>query len=124
MLTSSFTWHGVEILPQLRARSLERIARAVVFLWNTIQQTLNKSNPPPYLHSSKPGEPPRKRSGFGAANVICELDEKDLAGQVGLLKNAMYMVYLEFGTRRLAPRPWFLATIKKVFPQLQAILEK
>lgn len=102
----------------------EGILRATVYFWNAVQQALNISNPRPYVTPSNPGEPPRKRTGFLAANVIYELNQKELKTRVGVLKNALYGLFLEFGTRRgLRPRPWLFATLKKVMPRLKALLK-
>lgn len=99
------------------------LQRAVVFYFNHLQQVLNKSNPRPYKTPSKPGEPPRKRTGFGAANVRYEFDEKAGEARVGVATNAKYMGFLEIGTRKMAARPWLLSTMIRLMPQLKALLE-
>ena len=75
-----------------------------------------------YANPSKPGEAPRKRTGFGQRNVRYSIDKKTGTGRVGVSVNAAYMAYLEVGTSKVAARPWLLATVKKFLPQIQAIL--
>jgi hypothetical protein len=106
MISAKLQWRGDE---------------ALAFFWQACVQTLNVSNPRPYDTPSKPGEPPRKRTGWLQRNVLYELDEKTLSGRVGITRNARYGLYLELGTRRMAARPWLLATLQKVEKQLNAI---
>lgn len=97
----------------------ERLARAVLEFWNGVQAVLNQRiNPPPYLNSAPKGQPPAKRTGFGAANVIYELDQAHMEGRVGLLPNAKYMAFHERGAH-----PWLMATLKKMMPRLKQIIE-
>lgn len=66
-----------------------------------------------YPHPSRPGEPPRVRTGFGRKGVVWEYDAAKMAGRVGVTRNALYMFYLEVGTRRIRRRPWLMATLIK-----------
>ena len=115
--------HTQAAVAEVRAASFDVIKRMVVFFWQQVQNALNVSNPRPHTTPSRPGEPPRKRTGFGARNVVYDLDPAAQAGRVGLMRNALYMGFLEIGTRRIKPRPWLLATLKKIAPQLRAIAE-
>lgn len=108
-------------IAHVRAESWDRIRRLVIYFWTAVENALNVSNPRPYKTPSKPGEPPRKRTGFLQANVKYELDKQAMAGRVGIAANAKYGVYLEMGTRWMAARPWLLATLTKILPQLQVI---
>lgn len=112
----------------------------------------NPLGPGGYTNSSKAGEAPRKRTGHGAAAVIFELDKKNLTSRTGVTQNGRYMLDLELGTKPytivarnkkalhfkingkdvfvrkvnhpgLAPRPWFISTLKKILPQLKALAE-
>ncbi|MEK7767082.1 MAG: hypothetical protein AAB368_12670, partial [bacterium] len=64
---------GVEAraYPEVNATAND-LVRTVVFFHTGLQLVLNKSNPRPYKTPSKPGEPPRKRTGFGQRNVQYE----------------------------------------------------
>lgn len=122
MIQAKLTWHGDPVIPALKAAAWEKLARAVVFFWSTLQTVLNVPNPPPYQTPSAPGEAPRKRTGWLASHVLYELDKAGLAGRVGLGPAAKYGLFLEAGTRKMAARPWFLATLKKILPQLEALM--
>ena len=98
--------------------SWEAIKRVTVYFWTAVQNAINVSNPRPYITPSKPGEPPRKRTGWFAANVIYELDEQKQEGRVGVTQGAIYGIFLEL----VMNRPWLLSTLRKVMPQLQGIV--
>jgi hypothetical protein len=115
-------WHGDELEPKLRAAVWEAIVRCTEFFWAHCLQLLNISNPPPHKTPSQPGEAPRKRTGFLQGNVQREYDEPALTSRVGISKNAIYGLFLELGTRYMRPRPWLMATLKAVMPQLQATI--
>lgn len=52
-----------------------------------------------YPHSSRPGESPRMRTGFGRRNIVWGADRKRMAARVGYTRNARYMTYHELGIR-------------------------
>ena len=68
-----------------------------------------------YDNPSQPGEPPRKRTSHGQRGIIWEYngDQRDPAVRIGVQQNAIYMAYLELGTRHIQPRPWLLATLHR-----------
>lgn len=68
-----------------------------------------------YDRSSRPGEPPRLRTGTGRGEIIWEYNGNDRkpAVRVGVTKKGIYMAYLDLGTRRIAPRPWLRATLDR-----------
>ncbi len=74
-----------------------------------------------YPYPSRPGEPPRKRTGWLQAHVQYRLDRPTLSSTLGVGQNALYGIFLDLGTRTVAARPWLLATVNKVLPQLAAL---
>jgi hypothetical protein len=78
-----------------------------------------------YPNSSRPGEYPRKRSGFAQANVVFgpetpdEIVHQGLTVKLGVRSNAAYLATLEF----LRERKGFLDTMKDLQPEIKAILE-
>lgn len=75
---------------------------------------------------SRPGEPPRLETGFGRAGIRDRV-EQDGAGKwhlkISVVRNAIYMLFLEFGTKRVKPRPWLVSTWKKNQKQVERIIE-
>ncbi len=89
-----------------------------------MRRTYRRGSYTAYPSPSKPGEPPRKRTGWLARNVTYEVDGKNGVARVGLTANARYGIYLELGTSRMAARPWLLVTARKLAPQLEAIFRE
>lgn len=83
----------------------------------------NKSSRTIYPNPSAPGEPPRKRTGWGQRNIVWEFDSLRVIGRYGVRKNALYMYFLHIGTRFIAPRPWMLAPIEKNVAMIIALLK-
>ncbi len=129
------------VVAELRKKQADNLARAVAYYHSKLMETLNTPNTGQrvtsrtrrtpsgrrasstiYLNPSKPGEAPRKRTGWLQRNVVYSLDRASLTGTVGCTVNAKYGLYLELGTRTMAPRPWLLATLKRYTPQLQNLL--
>ena len=67
------------------------------------------------MHNAYAGQPPFKRTGVGQSNVVYEYNDNPLAPavRVGVRKNALYMIFLELGTRRIRARPWLLEMFHK-----------
>jgi hypothetical protein len=67
---------------------------------------------------SKPGEPPRKITGFLRRNVVIrKMDHATY--RVGLFRNAMYGFYLDQGTN---PRPWILPALNQALPRIRNVV--
>jgi hypothetical protein len=110
---------GSERLAEIQAAGQESIVRCTVELWTECLKACGVSNPRPYDTPSRPDEPPRLRTGFGQRNIAYEIEPG--RGRVGVRKNARYMAFLDQGTRYIDPRPWLLATAKKIWGRLQAL---
>lgn len=87
------------------------------------QKTLtNRETATVYPYPSKPGEPPRKRTGWGQRHIVWDYDADKMEGRVGIAQNAIYMLFLELGTRFIKPRPWLVATLTKLMPELRVLM--
>ena len=113
MIKAKYEFHGDQAFAAIKGKGWDGIRRATVYLWQRIQLVLNVPNSGEdwpieggkgrtrraYPNSSKPGEPPRKITGFGAGNVLYAFDEDKLSSKVGILKNGSYMIDLELGNQ-------------------------
>lgn len=124
-------FYGKEFNRALKKATADGLQRATLFYHRKCRESLNtpntgrrvrvkrqtaggnKSSRTIYPNPSKPGEPPRKRTGWGQRHVVQEFDRNRVAGRVGVAKNAMYMLFLELGTPRVKRRPWLVATLMK-----------
>lgn len=121
---SKLEWHGDELERMLKKATAEGIVRAGEFYRDKCKELVSIPNTGVrvkgkdgrtrtiYPGPSKPGEPPRLRTGWGQRNIINDPDPKTITTRVGITKNAIYMIYLELGTRTIARRPWLLRTLQ------------
>ena len=81
-----------------------------------------------YPHSSKPGESPRMRTGFGRRNIVWNASRTKMHARVGYTRNARYMIYHELGiTYRRAgwqQRPTIVPALTENKERLSAIMER
>lgn len=70
---------------------------------------------------SLPGEFPSMRTGHLRRNVQMEVDAENLVARVGT--NVKYGRWLEFGTRKMAARPWLSRTLRETAGDVRQILE-
>lgn len=100
----------------LRADVVERIQRGpasgVVY---------TKKNPNRVHQASAPGEAPATDTGRLANSI--EFDQVGpLTATVG--SRLIYALYLEYGTSRMAPRPYFRPAVEAVRPKFERALER
>jgi phage gpG-like protein len=69
---------------------------------------------------SKPGDFPARQTGALRSSIAYDVDRQNLTARVGTALK--YGRWLEFGTRRMAPRPWLLRTLKEEGPKLSQIM--
>ena len=122
MIEARFDWHGGDAFADISSVLADRLLRMAVYFQTQHKLRLNVSNPRPYLNSSKPGEYPRARTGFGRDSVMYEPTSRsevrrDLTIRIGYLVNAFYMPVLELTRNRLGLRK----TLDDLHPQLQLI---
>lgn len=70
---------------------------------------------------SRPGEPPRLRTGYGRTSITW-WRHAPLVARVGIRRNAIYMAYLETGTRHIARRPWLSRAVAETRRQMTHII--
>jgi len=114
-----------DLLQVTREEMARRLVACAVFFVGQHQIRLNKSNPAPHTTPSRPGEYPRKRTGFGQKSVkLATTDLGDitrtLTVTVGYDALAPYMPHLEIVQNRLG----LANTLNDLVPQLGAIVGK
>jgi len=130
-----------EFINALRNATGDGIARATTYCHGQAKRLVNKPNPgrrvkvkrqtkggnkasrTVYDSPSQPGEPPRKRTGFGQQNIIMQVDRKKMVGRYGIRKNAKYMFWLEVGTRTIQARPWMVRALTDNVRKVAAFLK-
>lgn len=115
-MAASLKWNGDAFEKQLKQATAESLRNATILYHTLCRRAVSVTNPRnretgDYDSPSEPGEAPRLRTGFGRAGIVWEFDEEKIEGRVGVTLNALYMFYLEIGTKRIARRPWLLITL-------------
>ena len=129
-MAAKLTWNGEKFKKQLEQATSEGLLRAGTFYHARCQQAVsrpntgrsvpvkrrtpggNKRTRTIYPNPSKPGEPPRLRTGFGRSQIVMNhKGGKNPHVRVGVTRNGMYMFWLEIGTRHVKRRPWLLKTL-------------
>ena len=126
MMKMNYTFNGKEVENRTQAALWEGLQRAVTYYREKIVEALGvtakagKGTKAKDFEASRPGEPPRKRTGWLQRHIHKEFDKKAMKGAVGVNVNAIYGLYLELGTSRMAARPFLLRTLKKFWAQIKA----
>lgn len=132
-MATRITWNGPQVKQKLRSAASDGIVRASTFFHQKCRESVSRPNSGVsikgrdgksrrvYPNPSKPGEPPKLRTGFGQRNIVVEHDRPRMVSRVGVTRNARYMIFLEVGTRRIKRRPWMSATLDKYKSTLSAL---
>jgi|APGre2960657404_1045060.scaffolds.fasta_scaffold138069_2 HK97 gp10 family phage protein len=72
--------------------------------------------------ASAPGQPPATDTGFLARNIYSNIDSDGLGGSVE--SRAPYSSYLEFGTAKMAARPFMFPALEMNKPKIRAMFKK
>lgn len=116
------TWNGDAAYKLVLTAGNDAIKRVTLAFWMSLQRVLNrKVNPPPYRNSAPKGEPPYKRTGNLAANVVYEIDEANMSSRVGLLPAGKYGIPLELSKQQ--NHPWLMPTLIRMMDRLRTIAE-
>ena len=67
---------------------------------------------------SRPGNPPARDSGRLEESLFVEVDKAGLSARIGT--DLDYGRHLEFGTSRMAARPWLFPTFERLKPRITA----
>ena len=121
-------WYGEQFQAAVQADLAQKFRDCGLTLKSHIQDKLGTAQPTAGtglkkrgLDPSKPGEYPKKVRGHLRKNIASEVVKKPvLTMRVGT--NVPYGLWLETGTRNMAPRPWLSRAYSECLVQLQAIL--
>lgn len=104
------TWNGPEFERLVRAQVAENLEAAAIHLKGRMKTSLrigNKFGNRP----SRPGEPPRRRTGRLSGSIAHEVNKGELVARVGT--NVLYAKFLELGTRRMSARPFIRPALQR-----------
>jgi hypothetical protein len=84
----------------------------------------NKTSRTVYPNSSKPGESPRRRTGFGQKNIVRGMNAQRPAARVGYTRLIRYMTFHELGirySRGIQQRPTLVPAFRNNIHRLSTI---
>jgi HK97 gp10 family phage protein len=111
-------WYGKAVKARIDAELSRRVKAASIVVQNHAKGLISKGG----LGGkhSPPGDPPFVQTGRLRGSVAHEV--VGLIGRVGT--NVIYGRFLEFGTRRMAARPWLRRALAEMRAAITAILTK
>ena len=124
-------WHGEEAMRRIRTEAGNRVDMAARFVRDRAKELVSRDQPVRIyakgagrsrkgLDPSKPGEPPKKVSGHLRINIKKDMDRARIEARVGT--NVPYGKWLEFGTRKMKPRPWLRRTLTENMGEIRRLL--
>lgn len=107
-------WNGAKLVADLKRAQAQGIQKALDVYAMALRRRIGRQGSEG--NRSRPGEPPRKQSGYLQGSIYTNFDPVSMTGQVELAEDAFYGHVLEKGTvnGRIRPRPWIIVTFLEV----------
>jgi hypothetical protein len=97
-----------------------RVATAGKFLRDHLKEKMSERDNSRGGNASAPGEYPARVTGILVKSIRSEFDRKALTARVG--SDELHGKFLEFGTSKMAPRPWLSNGVRDCMEELRSIL--
>jgi len=120
-MAGELIWNGDQFEKELRRLVAEHLEAAAAILQAEIVRSLRVSARigKNLWQASRPGEPPRARTGLLMKSIFYSVDQGSMTAIVGT--SLKYGLYLELGTSRMAARPFIRPAIDRVRQKLDAL---
>jgi HK97 gp10 family phage protein len=114
-MSAKINWFGSRLVSSLRTKIfMPRVRKSADALLVQIRLNIGQQG----LPHSKPGEYPRRLTGYLARAIDVEYDESNLSARVFVRnEQAPYWKFLEYGTSRMAPRQFMQRTFREMKPR-------
>ena len=113
---------------EVLARQVDAVRESTILIHNLAVSSIQDSSggrpqlrykPKRTVVASPPGKPPNTDTGRLAQSIKLDFQKGGLIGRVGT--NLKYGKYLEFGTKRVEPRPWLSFAVKEASKEIGKI---
>jgi HK97 gp10 family phage protein len=100
------------------------VGKAVLKGCLTVERAAKESIVGPSNEVSEPGEPPKIKTGRLRASITHRVvyEDEQVVGEVGT--NVEYGIYLEYGTSKMAPRPFLGPALDENAEEINEAIEK
>jgi HK97 gp10 family phage protein len=100
------------------------VGKAVLKGCLTVERAAKESIVGPSNEVSEPGEPPKIKTGRLRASITHRIvyEDAQVVGEVGT--NVEYGIYLEYGTSKMAPRPFLGPALDENAEEINEAIEK
>jgi len=120
------------VIRDYQANAKALVGRAGNLVRNTAVQSINQGaksgvvydlyNPRRTHKASAAGEPPATDTGFLASNIVLDVDADGLGASVE--SRADYSSFLEFGTSKMAARPFMQPALEENKPKIKRLAKQ
>jgi len=108
-------WNAVEVIKETKEKAADYMQEILFMMEAHAKREMAASGSP-----SQPGAYPGVDTSRLMPSLTTELDRDALEGRFGTnLKEPPYPLYLEFGTSKMAARPWAVPTLEAIRKQLK-----
>jgi HK97 gp10 family phage protein len=121
-------WNDAEVLAKVKAGAMKGIVRATEIVRNEMIVSITDGQKTGRVYkrgavehqASAPGEAPASDTGQLVNSITTEYDEEALVGKIGV--HTGYAGFLEFGTQKMAPRPFARAALSNKADEITEIV--
>lgn len=118
-----WTWRDEAFRRLVAREAADRLESAAIVVERKAIELVSEPFPP----ASKPGEPPRDRSGKLGESITHRMDRGGLLAQIGVFFGSpayRYASLLEFGSRGLEARPFLRPALVQSKPEIRRIMRR
>ena len=122
-------WNGPKVFSDIEDTMVNRLDLALMTLKNEARRVISRVQTVVGVgvrkrgtDPSTPNTPPKRVRGFLHSSIFSDIDRQRIRGRVGTpLK---YGLFLEIGTRNIAPRPWMSVAMKNKRQRIKSIFTR
>lgn len=132
MAKVKMTWRGQALMVRVRTEARAGAQRAARLLIDEAIKLIKDTPKTGRIYgthqASAPGEPPANLSGHLISSFRTQITQTGTVTSVSITNTAKYAGYLEFGTRKMAPRPFmrpaYVNTKEKMIAEITKAFQK
>lgn len=120
--TVQFKWNGGRAVQRIKAGAREGASHAADIYIDTVKKLIRDTSKSGEVYrgiqASAPGEPPAVRTGRLLNGFKAQINNTTSGLSVRITNSAPYAAMLEYGTKKMAPRPFMRPALEKARPAI------